>query len=230
MSDTRRKSKAVKSTRRGDLRLSVVRRGFPDFTRRQIQRWAESGTIPGGYKLRRGHWRIRDCPAFRRWWKARSPVPLRWAIEGYRPPGYDVKGLFVSIEKHRPMLDKLTAVVALKTRSGMDGWRITKPDLDDPDHALWHGPLTEIPQALYTASRRADKGALDVAVVVGELQAKGIAPTASAVAERMSESRASFYRRSHDADLRRCLRALDTGEAVSKDSRARKLYRDKFSQ
>jgi hypothetical protein len=139
---------------------------------------------------------------------------LKWAITGYKPPGYGVKGLFATIEKHRPQIDKLTKVVALKTRSGMDGWRIEKPDRHDPDHNLWHGNLTEMPAEVYGFARRAEKGALDIAVVVGELNAKSDPVTVVTVAKFMGISRATFYRRGYAKGLRNCIRALTAQRTV----------------
>ncbi len=193
--------------RRGDLRLSVVARGFPDYTSRQIQRWAVTGKIPGCYPLKRGHWRVRDCPAFRRWWKINSPAPLHLAVTGFKFPGQNVKGLFATIEKHRPQIDRLTKVIALKTRSGMSGWKTTSPDLSDPDQKLWWGRLDDLPENLLRMARDGDVN-LDVAVAVGELQARGITSTAAAVAKFMGVSRATFYRRGHGKRLRRCVAAL----------------------
>src|SRR5438132_1006041 len=45
MSDSKPKSKHARTGHAGsDLRLSVIQRGFPHYTQRQIQRWAKEAT------------------------------------------------------------------------------------------------------------------------------------------------------------------------------------------
>lgn len=232
MSDSKLKSAREKTGKRsGDLRLSVIRRGFPDYTHRQIQRWAEAGTIPGAYHLKRGHWRIRDCPAFRRWWNANTGIPLSWAIKGYDTkrimskllPGiYDA---FRPFRENGPLLDRLAKLVGMETRDGPDGAWASAP------HPYWHTPLNQLPRQLWQWAEKATGAELTIFSAVGDLMARGVKLSVKNVARYLSMSPATFYRRGYGPGLRKALRVFgEDAPVVSKHSKARKLYQDQVLQ
>jgi hypothetical protein len=170
--------------------------------------------MPGAYRLKRGHWRVRDCDAFRQWWSRRAAMPLRFAIQGdevLKSKAFfnvvnTAKQMTSLVMKNAPHILKLEKVVALETRSGSQGgW------VENPHEYWWDTPIGDLPHKLHAMAGQADEKALDVAVAVGELTAKGITPTAANVAKLLGISRATFYRRSFAADFKRCLRALNTG-------------------
>ena len=168
------------------MRLSVIHRGFPHYTHRQIQRWAETGNIPGAYRLKRGrgHWRVRNCPAFRRWWMLGSQggakCPLLWAIEGdverkqteraqrmVRALPRDWVARLDKIKEEMPVTFRILKVIGMRTRTGPEGY------LDKKPHRFWwKTPDNKLPRKLVKWARQATDEEIAVMVAVGELYAR----------------------------------------------------------
>jgi hypothetical protein len=155
-------------------------------------------------------------------------MPLQWAIENLdwrnlKSVSPRVLEYFENGDAH---FRKLRNLIALHTKNGPQG-----AFMNNPHRYWWDVALADLPRELHDKARRADEKMLDVAAAVGELNATGETPTAATVAKRLDISRAKFYRLGLAADLKRFLRALNTGEpTVEKDSRARKLYADNLSR
>ena len=238
MSDLRPKSKQVRNDHTGgDLRLSVIQRGFPQYTHRQIQRWAESKDIPGAYRLKRGagHWRVRDCPAFRKWWDAKAKIPLAWATKGYdtnrmlkdmgRRLPRDLFTKLCKLKKEMPVIHRLLMVIGLKTRTGVRGY------LDKHPHPWWWAPTKNLPNDFVQWARTGTDDALIIASAVGDLMARGIPPNVKTVADFLNISTATFYRRGYNRHFQKCLCVFgEDAPTLEKDSRAERLYKDQVLQ
>jgi hypothetical protein len=167
---------------------------------RQLRRLAASNRIPGCYRLKGGHYRIRRCVAFYRWLATGGVAP--------RPSlSYRMK-----VEDDRNMI----RVIALKTSSGLNGAFGQDP------HELWKTPVAKFPPEYRGASAKADQ--LEIAVALGELRLSREEITALNVARKLGISRATLYRRG----FRRLREALDNDMAVPRDSRAKKVWASKL--
>ncbi len=71
---------------------------------------------------------------------------------------------------------------------------------------------------------------LEMAVVMGEMNARGEKLTAGAVARRMRISRAGFYRKGDAATFKQHRQSFASDEVVEKDTRARRLYKSEVLQ
>jgi len=214
MSDLRPKSKQVRNG--SDLRLSVIHRGCPHYTHRQIQRWAESEKIPGAYRLKRGrgHWRVRNCPAFRRWWLHNAKGRLSWAIEGDTEQKRQqlaqrmVKALprdwvakLKKLQDDMPIFDRLLKVIGMHTRTGARGF------LDENPHQYWLD-TPDMPREFVQLAREATDQTLDVASAVEDLKSGGISLSVKTVAEKLGISPATFYRRGYNRHFKTYLAFL----------------------
>jgi hypothetical protein len=241
MSDSKPKCEQVRSGHAvGDLRLSVIQRGFPHYTHRQIQRWAESGKIPGAYRLKRGHWRVRNCRAFRRWWWSHdAKCRLSWAIEGdveqkrqrwWRQMVQSLPRDWVArlkqLKEEMPFNDRLGKVIAMSTRTGAQG------DLDRCPHPYWWDtPINKLPRELLQTAWEVGDDWLEVASAIGDLIARHVEPSVKNIATFLNISRATFYRRGYNKHRKTCLHALaQVAPVLENDSRAKRLYKDQVLQ
>ncbi len=218
MSDSKPKSQGVEGDdQRGDLRLSVIQRGFPHYTHRQIQRWAESGKIPGAYRLKRGrgHWRVRNCLAFRRWWflpgRFCAKCPLSWAIEGdieekrhqqaermlkALPRDWRARLFAVNrkITEERPMNHRLRQLIGMHTRTGTHGYLDKKPH-----RYWWDTPDNKLPRKLVKWARQATDQKIAVMAAVGDLIARHEKTSVKNVAANIAVSVDPDKRRTKDS-------------------------------
>lgn len=226
MSDSRPKSKRAE----GDLCLSVIHRGFPHYTHRQIQRWAESGKIPGAYRLKRGHWRVRNCRAFRRWWGSHdAKCRLSWAIEGdteqkrqqwvqrmVQNLPRDWVARLSKIKEEEPMIQRLYKVIGMHTHTGAQGY------LDKNPHPYWWDtPDNELPRELVQWAQEATDETLDVVSAVEDLNVRGVPLSVKTVAAYLHISPATFYRRGYNRHFKMSLAFLrEVSPPLQKDSLA----------
>jgi predicted DNA-binding transcriptional regulator AlpA len=158
--------------------------------------------MPGAYKLKRGHWRVRDCPAFRDWL-------VRVRVESKLP------GFAESSEKFTRGLQNPTAYKRLAGRELLPVARLphivklkARSAWGDVSHRIFGRSIDLLPRKWRQLAEGATDKMVDVMVATGELSAKGQRLTARNVAAFLKVSRATFYRLGLDGELRRCLRVL----------------------
>jgi AraC-like DNA-binding protein len=191
-----------------DLKLSDLG-GYVFASQRQLQRWAATGNIPGAYRLKKGHYRIRLCEKLCCW-----IVQQRVSVSTGLTPGQHSRALMAWKNAHRR--------IALETRGGMRGLFGKNPD------SLWFEPLEALPRDYFTAKGMPREVAVTAAW--SELNARGEKITATTIAKELGMSRATFCRKGYSSILKRLTKSLADNAVVEKDPRAKRLYKNQTLQ
>ncbi len=170
---------------------------------RQLRRLAESHRIPGCYRLKRGHYRIRPCRALFRWIAGGGAAP--------RPTRMWRR----SVEEEKSVI----GVIALQTKSGLNGAFEKNPN------DLWNIPVAKLPAQVRSASASARAERIEIALAMSELLLASKRLTAREVARRLGISRATLYRR----EFRELRKVLDNDFTLSRDPRAKRLWAGKLA-